>query len=205
MIPSIIAELEQAHQRLHLNWRDLCAEVPYSTLMRWKGRLSEGQPPVQNPGPKKTQPLSPEFFRQLEGLCHRPSRSGGTTGLHRHFSQSISRRQIQSLARQIRHNQVQSMKRIHWLRPNLAWSADATGYHGWKIIPLHDLASRYRVDAFISSIEDGAQIAAFLEAAFKEHGPPLFFKRDNGSPFNCHQVDQVLAKYWVLPLNSPPA
>jgi hypothetical protein len=46
---------------------------------------------------------------------------------------------------------------------------------------------------------------AFLEAAFKEHGPPLFFKRDNGSSFNCCEVDQVLARYWVLPLNNPPA
>jgi hypothetical protein len=45
-------------------------------------------------------------------------------------------------------------------------------------------------------------LAAFLEAAFKEHGPPLFFKRDNGSPFNCCEVDQVLARHWVLPLNS---
>lgn len=205
MIPSILAELDQAHQQLDLRWRDLCVEVPYSTLMRWKQRLSLGQPPVQHPGPKKTQPLSPDFFRQLEQLAHGRSRTRGTTDLHRHFSHSISRRQIQALARQIRHNKVQSMKRIHWLRANLVWSADATDYHHCKIIPLQDLASRYRLNALATSIEDGAQIATFLEAAFKDHGPPLFFKRDNGSPFNCQQVDHVLAKYWVLPLNSPPA
>src|SRR5687767_15711615 len=136
MIPSIIAELEQANQQLHLNWRDLCAEVPYSSLMRWKGRLRKGQPPVQSPGPKKNQPLSPDFFRRLERLSHGRSRTRGTTDLHRQFSHSVSRRQVQSLARQMRQNQVQSMKRIHWLRPNLAWSVDATDYHGWKIIPL---------------------------------------------------------------------
>ena len=183
MIPSIIAELEQAHEQLHLSWRDLCAEVPYSSLMRWKGRLRAGQPPVQTPGPKKSQPLSAEFFRQLDRLSHGRSRTHGTTDLHRQFSQSISRRQIQTLARQNRHHQLQSMKRIHWLRANLAWSADATEYHGWKIIPLHDLASRYRVNAIISSVEDGAQIATFLETAFKEHGPPLFFKRDSKRPW----------------------
>jgi len=205
MIPSIIAELEQAREKLHLNWRELCAELPYSSVMRWKGRLRAGEPPLQTPGPKKTGPLSAEFFRQLEQLSHGRSRTRGTTELHRQFSPSISRRQVRTLARQMRQNKLQSMKRIHWLRANLAWSADATDYHGWKIIPLHDLASRYRVDAFISSIEDGAQIATFLEAAFKEHGPPLFFKRDNGSPFNCEQVDQVLARHWVLPLNNPPA
>jgi len=205
MIPSIIAELERANQQLRLSWRDLCTEVPYSSVMRWKGRLRKGQPPVQSPGPKKSQPLSAEFFRQLEQLSHGRSRTRGTTDLHRQFSQSISRRHLRSLVRQNRHHQLQSMKRIHWLRANLAWSADATDYHGWKIIPLHDLASRYRVNAIISSVEDGAQIATFLETAFKEHGPPLFFKRDNGSPFNCREVDQVLAHYWVLPLNNPPA
>ena len=205
MIPSTIAELERANQQLHLSWRELCTEVPYSSVMRWKGRLRAGQVPVQAPGPKKAVPLSAEFFRQLEQLPHGRSRTTGTTDLHRQFSESVSRRQVQTLARQIRHNKVQSMKRIQWLRPNLAWSTDATDYHGWKIIPLHDLASRYRVNAFISPIEDGAQIAAFLETAFRDHGPPLFFKRDNGSPFNCHEVDQVLAKHWVLPLNNPPA
>lgn len=205
MIPSIIAELEQARQELHLSWRELCTEVPYSSLMRWKQRLRSGHASVQTPGPKKTEPLSAEFFRQLEQLSHGRSRTAGTTGLYRRFSHSVSRRQLRTLVRQIRHNRLHSMKRIHWLRPNLAWSVDATEYHGWKIIPLHDLASRYRVNALISSIEDGAQIATFLEAAFKEHGPPLFFKRDNGSPFNCHEVDQVLAKHWVLPLNNPPA
>lgn len=205
MIPLIIAELEQAHERLHLSWRELCAELPYSTLMRWKARLRKGQPPVQSPGSKKLQPLSPEFFQQLRQLAHGRARTHGTIELHRQFSQSISRRQVQLLVRQDRHDQLQSMKRIHWLRPNLAWSADATEYRGWKIIPLQDLASRYRLNAIISPSEDGAQIAALLEAAFKEHGPPLFFKRDNGSPFNCREVDQVLARHWVLPLNNPPA
>ena len=205
MIPSIIAELEQARQALQLSWRELCTEVPYASLMRWKQRLRSGQAPVQTPGPRKSEPLSPEFFRQLEQLSHGRFRTAGTTALHREFVQGVSRRRVQMLARQMRQEKVQSMKRIHWLRPNLAWSVDATDYHGWKIIPLHDLASRYRVNAFISTIEDGAQIAAFLEAAFKDHGAPLFFKRDNGSPFNCREVDQVLARHWVLPLNSPPA
>lgn len=52
--------------------------------------------------------------------------------------------------------------------------------------------------------EDGAQIAAFLDHAFRENGAPLLLKRDNGSPFNCEPVNAVLAQHSVLPLNSPP-
>jgi hypothetical protein len=50
----------------------------------------------------------------------------------------------------------------------------------------------------------GGSIAAHLEKLFREHGAPLFLKRDNGSPFNCHEVDAVLARFGVLPLNNPP-
>jgi hypothetical protein len=32
----------------------------------------------------------------------------------------------------------------------------------------------------------------------------MFLKRDNGSPFNHRAVDEVLARFGVLPLNNPP-
>ena len=32
----------------------------------------------------------------------------------------------------------------------------------------------------------------------------MFLKRDLGSPLNCQAVDEVLERYAVLPLNSPP-
>ena len=51
---------------------------------------------------------------------------------------------------------------------------------------------------------NGSAVAAHLEKLFQQFNPPLFLKRDNGSPFNHHLVDDVLARYGVLPLNSPP-
>ena len=39
---------------------------------------------------------------------------------------------------------------------------------------------------------------------FSKEGPPLFLKRDHGSPLNCLAVDEVLEYHRVLPLNSPP-
>jgi transposase InsO family protein len=204
MIPSVIAELERAHEKLGLSWRELCTDVPYATLMRWKQRLRSAQPMLRRPGPKKAQPLDPQFFHQLTQLGHGRSRSVGTTALYQQFSSAISRRQVQALARQMRRDKDKSMKRIHWLRSNLAWAIDATEYQGWKVIPLHDLSSRYRVDALLTQREEGWQIAQFLQQSFHLYGAPLIFKRDNGSPFNNQHVDQILAKHWVIPLNSPP-
>ena len=47
-------------------------------------------------------------------------------------------------------------------------------------------------------------MALHLEQLFEQHGPPLVLKRDNGSNLNQQAVDEVLARYRVIPLNSPP-
>jgi hypothetical protein len=67
-----------------------------------------------------------------------------------------------------------------------------------------DLHSRYRFQPLVCDRLDGRQIAGHLEHLFRQHGAPLFLKRDNGSPFNHHAVDAVLARFGVLPLNNPP-
>ena len=50
----------------------------------------------------------------------------------------------------------------------------------------------------------GETVAVHLEQLFLQHGPPLVLKRDNGSNLNQQAVDEVLARYLVMPLNSPP-
>jgi transposase InsO family protein len=50
----------------------------------------------------------------------------------------------------------------------------------------------------------GESVAARLEQLFLRHGPPLLLKLDNGSNLNHQAVDEVLARYLVIPLNSPP-
>ena len=52
--------------------------------------------------------------------------------------------------------------------------------------------------------EEGDLIARYLEQMFRKEGPPMFLKRDLGSPLNCQAVDEVLERHRVLPLNSPP-
>lgn len=113
-------------------------------------------------------------------------------------------RQAERRFRLERDHRLLIMPRIYWLKPGTAWSIDATAYDDHILVPLVDLASRYRFHSLVSSTQNGEQIAAFLDAAFRQHGAPLFLKRDNGSPLNCASVDAVLAQHKVLPLNSPP-
>jgi transposase InsO family protein len=207
MIRQILHQLDTMKKQSHTPWRQLCDPVPYSSLMRWRQRQRQGLPVWQSPGPKKTVPLNwSEFYPLLRQLDHGRCRTHGTTELYARFASSLSRRQLGGLVQDFRREQLHAMKHIHWLWAGLAWSCDATEYgpDGVLIIPVQDLASRYRFTPLVTHRLDGRQIAAHLAALFRQHGAPLFLKRDNGSPFNHHAVDQLLARCGVLPLNNPP-
>jgi hypothetical protein len=159
------------------------------------------------PGPKKSG--SPDWATLLQTLQQwHPGRcrTGGTGLLYQRFSSWLSRRELTRLAKAFRQNQHDSMKHIQWLKTGLAWSIDATEYgpNGCLIIPVQDLASRYRLPSLSTDKLDGRAIAAHLDCLFRQYGAPLFLKRDNGSAFNHHAVDDLLLRHCVLPLNSPP-
>jgi len=207
MIRQILHQLDTMKAKSQLPWRALCDGVPYSSVMRWRQRQRLGTPLWQCPGPKKSTPLDwSQLYPLLRQLPHGPRRSSGTGQLYKQFASCLSRRQFGALVQDQRQNLFDSMKRIHWLWAGLAWSCDATelGDHGTLIIPFQDLASRHRLRPLVTDQLDGWQIAAHLEGLFRQHGAPLFLKRDNGSPFNHHAVDELLARFGVLPLNNPP-
>ena len=205
MIPSFLHEIDAAQNRTALSRRDLLAGLPRSTIQRWRARQRHGQALLQKPGPSKPHaPDWPALLASIRDLSHGRQRTAGTTALHVQHRDEISRRDVQALVQEERHHRLNAMSRIHWLQPGTAWSIDATEYQDHILVPLVDLASRYRFHPLLSSVQNGEQIAAFLDAAFRQHGAPLFLKRDNGSPLNCEQVDAVLAEHKVLPLNSPP-
>jgi transposase InsO family protein len=206
MIRQILHQLETMKQSSQTAWRQLCDGVPYASVMRWRQRQRQGLPLWHCPGPKKSVPLDwTEFYPLLRQLQHGRVRTQGTGELYQRFAQCLSRRELGGLVQDERRDQLHSMKHIHWLKSGLAWSCDATEYGpGWQIIPVQDLASRYRFRPLVSDRLNGQQIAAHLESLFRQHGPPLFLKRDNGSPFNNQHVDAVMARYRVLPLNNPP-
>lgn len=207
MIPQILHQLETMKRKTGLPWRQLCDAVPYASVMRWRRRQRQNQTVCRLPGPKKKGPLNwAGFYPLLRQMEHGRVRTQGTGKLYQQFTASLSRRQLAGLVQDYRRDQLAAMKRIHWLWAGVAWSCDATEYgpDGCQIIPVQDLASRYRLAPLVTNQLNGRQIAAHLESLFRKHGAPLFLKRDNGSPFNHEQVDAVLARFGVLPLNNPP-
>jgi transposase InsO family protein len=207
MIPRSLERLARARQQF--SWAQLCDRLlPYATVMRWKTRASCGQALLEKAGPKKREPLDAAAVKEkIEQLNHGRQRTAGTCALYAQLSTGISRRHFQELVAEVRQNKMDAMERIRWLVPGTAWSLDTTEYgpEKMKITPLRDLASRYQLPTpWVGAHEQGEQIALYLEGMFKREGAPMFLKRDWGSPLNCRQVDAVLERHGVLPLNSPP-
>lgn len=208
MIRRTLNQLQAIKAQSQTPWRQLCQELPYSSVMRWRRRQRLGLPLWQTPGPKKAESLDwAEFYPLLRQLSPGRARTQGTGALYERFACSISRRRLGHLVQELRQDQLDTMKHIQWLWSGLVWSLDATEYgpEGCQIIPVQDLASRYRFQPLVTDRLDGLLIAQHVEKLFRQHGAPLLLKRDNGSPFNNHHMDQLLARYRVLPLNNPPA
>ena len=199
-----------------LSVAELCRglELPYASFQRWRGRQLQGLPVLRPPGPPKVGPLPLDQLQaELDALIHRPKRTRGTGPAHDRLKSVISRRSFQDVVRSQRRRhlrqQRQKLKRIQWHEPNVAWALDATETfrdpQGGKLIDVvvQDLGSGYRFDPFRGLVITGHETTQYLKKLFAQHGPPLFLKRDNGGIFNPPEVNQLLARYGVIPLNSP--
>jgi hypothetical protein len=211
----MIAELKKRHW---LSNSSLARQLglSYSTLMRWKRRLSMDQPALEKPGPKKVEPLNIGQLRQkIRDLDHGSKRSRGTGRLYDAFNGAISRRDLNRMTTSVRNEnkRQQATQRYHitWLRPNLAWAMDDCQkpdiIAGSKLYlhNLSDLCSRYKFHPLAAaSIPCGEEVAGHLDHLFSRFGAPLFCKRDNGGNLNHLAVNKVLEQAMVIPINSPP-
>ena len=127
----------------------------YRTVLRWKKRVSGGQPPLTSPGPKKTGPLPlDEVRREIESLRHGRRRSRGLCALQARYQSVVSRRSVAEMAAQERARRNlarrQVCKHVTWKEPNLAWAIDATergkDEQGQRLYvhAVQDLCTRYR-------------------------------------------------------------
>jgi hypothetical protein len=215
-VKEFLAKSQVAKAELRLSERGLCRSLALArtTYRRWHRRERQGQEIIGTPGPKKTGPLPlEELNRQIAALPHRSHRTAGTTALRARYSGAISRRRFNGLVHQCRSEQRrqrrQALQHVKWQQPNLAWAIDAAEYlpDGQRqlllFIAVEDLASEHRFTPLPALNLTGVQVAEHLHGLFKQYGPPLILKRDNGSIFNCKAVNELLAQWHVLPLNSP--
>ena len=76
--------------------------------------------------------------------------------------------------------------------------------HQLHLHQVQDLASRYKFTPLVGDRALGETVALRVDQLFLRHGPPLVHQRDNGSHLNHQAVDELLSRYPVIPLNSPP-
>lgn len=216
---TIVNQLRTLHEQIGCPYRTLCASatLAYPTFMRWSGRVRRGEPLRQQPGPKPVGVLDLAGLQtQLRALAHGPQRRRGITAVYAAHRPSISRRTFHELLeetrREILRERQADQRRIHWHVPGAVWSVDPTelklarNSHRQKLmlLPVLDLASRYKLPPLIGERLTGEVVATRLDELFAQFGAPLVLKRDNGSNLNSEAVNEVLSRWWVIPLNSPP-
>jgi hypothetical protein len=211
----VVTILTQLKSQVRWPYPRLCrvVGVPYGSFRRWKARLAQGAPARGRPGPKKVVPLSLDELRgAVDGLDHGGQRSRGARALYRQYQAQISRRELEALIATARRAAAEERQaaccHITWHVPGVVWSLDDTELARVNGRPLclhqvQDLASRYKFLPWVGERILGETVAERLEQLFRQHGAPLVLKRDNGGNLNQHAVDVVLARYWVVPLNSP--
>ncbi len=161
--------------------------------------------------------MAPLDLDELRGevgcLEHGCQRSRGTGELYRRHQSQISRRDLEALTETVRRELLQQhqaeLRHLTWHVPGSVWSLDNAELARGADQKLHlhqvqDLASRYKFTPLVGEQVLGETVAFHLEQLFERHGAPLVLKRDNGSNLNHQAVDEVLARYLVIPLNSPP-
>ena len=199
--------IEAAKNRFSLSYASLADQVGlrYRTLMRWKRRLADGMDAVEKRGPKKVQPLNlVELKEKIRDLDHGRKRSHGTGRLHGDHADSISRRELNELVRQVRSDTKADPCQVVWLRPDLSWAMDGLKYRDCHVQNVQDLCSRYKFAPLTGAAEPcGEEIAGHLSRHFSRFGPPLFIKRDNAGNLNHAAVNDLLGDHMVIPINSP--
>jgi hypothetical protein len=212
-----ISRIEKLKMEFELPYSTVLKEVnfTYSTFMRWKRRIANGQKLTETPGPKKVEPFDLKKLNQkIETLDHGKKRSRGTTALHKAYKGSISRRELDAMIQRVRRgrtrNRSAAMSRVIWHRPDVVWALDGIEYDiGFEMGKLHvqnlqDLCSQYKFPALVTGhLPCGEEVAGHLDRHFTSFGPPLFLKRDNGGNLNHLSVNQLLEEAMVIPINSP--
>lgn len=207
--------MKEARNQHALSTAAVCraAGLPCSTVKRWEARLEAGLPPVQPPGPHPVIPVDwATLDEQILALHHGRKRTRGTGELVGAYQGSVSRRTLQAMVAAARDEQndraAQATRHLEWNLPRSVWASDTTevenpGAGKLQVQTVRDLASRYTFAPVTDHVPTGAEIAAWLEGLFHEHGAPLVLKLDNAANENAAEVLRVLAAWLVIPLNSP--
>lgn len=101
-------------------------------------------------------------------------------------------------------------RRYEMAAPMVMWAEDATSFRdrGCKkeLLVLQDECARYKVNWTLApGPAEAVLVEAYLEEAFEKHGAPLVLKHDGDVIFHDRKVQDLLERYHVVSLTSPPS
>ena len=100
-------------------------------------------------------------------------------------------------------------ERYEVVASGVMWSEDGAGFRerGRKkeLLVLQDECARFKVNhRLVDGPAKGDDVASYLQEAFDAEGPPLILKHDGDGIFKEKGVRELLEKYGVVALTSPP-
>jgi len=193
--------------------------IAFRQISRWLNPPVKRKEQLTVVSLEEEDPLDKWFRKFMEGgedfsLRHTPKRSYGSGAVHLQLKGLVPRRTIQQKITDERKDENRrkriALKTLSWSESMVCWGMDDThiftneqGQKMW-VHNIKDLGSQYILPPVTGKLMTGKQVADNLRSLFDVFGAPLLLKRDNGSNLCATEVNEVLKKYKVIALNSPP-
>ena len=150
---------------------------------------------------------------QVNQYLHELGPTLGLPALRSQFPQ-LPRSELGDLQRDYRRQWFSQHPRfaevLQWLIPGSVWADDFSQtpvpieFYFHHLLAVRDLASRKQLSMHAAVHADARTAVDVLEYLFTTCGAPLILKSDWGSPFIANIFQELLARWHVIPLLSPP-
>lgn len=182
-------------------------ELSATTLLRWTGRRAQREAPRRRRGAKRKAPRPEHRRAALKDVLEKPR--VGARVLRRRYP-TLTRQEAERIKRRAHALRDQRSLALRWTRTGAVWAMDFTqppqlveGAYS-RVLLVRDLASGMSLATVAMRRESATEVAFVLERLFREHGAPLVVKSDNGGSLVGGVIPQVLARWGITPLHSPP-
>jgi transposase InsO family protein len=189
-----------------------CLGIAARTLRAWEERLRAPAPAVPARGRPVLRSARPARAAVLE-LLEVVGPGAGLAVLTGQFP-DLPKAELGDLLKRYRRAWVrrhpQPLHVLHWQQPGSVWAIDYArpplpleeGYT--DLLAVRDLAGGMQLLWLPVAEATAATATAALLSLFLLYGAPLVLKLDHGSPFVAQAMQELLSRWQVVPLYSPP-
>lgn len=182
------------------------------TLRRWRQTQGHDQPP-----PPRGRPPAQSSHQCRRAVLQRLRAEGPHLGLPalRALFPEMARAELRELLQRFRHTFRQTYRRstevLTWHHPARVWAIDhaqppnPVDGRDQAVLAVRDLASGMQLAWLPVSDETALVTVNVLCRLIERYGPPLLIKSDNGSAFKSQLFQDLLQRYKIVWLPSPPS